>query len=403
MKILVTYGSKRGGTAGLARMVGRSLRGEGLEVDVKPPREVSSLKPYDGVIVGGALYGFRWHGGARRFVRRHARQLRERPVWFFSSGPLDSSAEASDIPPIKQVRALMDRIGVQGHATFGGRLSPNARGLIGRSLAKRYAGDWRDERHVYHWANAVAMEMRALPHREHPSDAQEGQGAFHLRWIGACALAELLGIGAAAASALAIHGVLGEPRTGLQRLATLLAFAGVGAVEGAWLGALQWRLLRRRLPLLSAAGWIGVTLAATTIGWVAGMAGPTFAAADAARAEPGLWQVIAMAAGSGIGAGALLGGAQWLALRAAARQAGGWIGINALAWIPAMAAIAAGGALPAATWPAWAAILTGAASGLLGGALLGAITGFVARRLEPRQLAEPRRRTRPATREPLPA
>ena len=41
------------------------------------------------MIVGGALYAFRWHKDARRFVKRHADELAGRPTYFFSSGPLD--------------------------------------------------------------------------------------------------------------------------------------------------------------------------------------------------------------------------------------------------------------------------------------------------------------------------
>lgn len=37
MRILVTYGSRRGGTQGLAEMVADDLRTEGFDVDLLPP------------------------------------------------------------------------------------------------------------------------------------------------------------------------------------------------------------------------------------------------------------------------------------------------------------------------------------------------------------------------------
>jgi menaquinone-dependent protoporphyrinogen oxidase len=161
MRILVTYGSARGGTQGLAEMVADDLRAEGFEVDLLPPRQVRRLEGYDAVIVGGALYAFRWHRASRGFVRRHAAELRQRPVYFFSSGPLDDSASRGDIPPVKGVQALMEKTGVRAHITFGGRLRPDAKGFPASAMAKKHAGDWRDAEQVKHWTQTIASQLRA--------------------------------------------------------------------------------------------------------------------------------------------------------------------------------------------------------------------------------------------------
>ncbi len=161
MRILVTYGSTRGGTEGLAQMVADGLRAEGFDVDLLPPRQVRRLDGYDAVIVGGALYAFRWHKESRRFVKRHAAEIRQRPAFFFSSGPLDDSATRRDIPPVKGVKALMDQAGVREHVTFGGRLLPDARGFPASAMAKKLAGDWRDAGHVRQWTQTIASQLRA--------------------------------------------------------------------------------------------------------------------------------------------------------------------------------------------------------------------------------------------------
>jgi len=161
MRVLVTYGSKRGGTEGLARMVAGNLRDRGLEVDLLPPRQVHDVAVYNAVVVGGALYAFRWHPAARRFVRRHLHVLQQRPTWFFSSGPLDDSALKSDIPPVRGVARLMERSGAKGHATFGGRLSPQARGFPASAMAKKNAGDWRDPGQVRQWADGIAADLQS--------------------------------------------------------------------------------------------------------------------------------------------------------------------------------------------------------------------------------------------------
>jgi hypothetical protein len=81
-------------------------------------------------------------------------------VWFFSSGPLDDSADRRVIPPTTQVEILMERVGAQGHATFGGRLLPGARGFPASAMAKKHAGDWRHADPIRSWAIDIA---RALP------------------------------------------------------------------------------------------------------------------------------------------------------------------------------------------------------------------------------------------------
>ena len=164
MLVLVTYGSKLGGTRGLAEMVVDALRDEGVEAEPRPAAEVRDLAPYDAVVVGGALYAFRWHRDARRFVKRHTAALRRLPTYFFSSGPLDDSAPTTEIPPVRGVQRLMRRVGARGHVTFGGRMPADATGVPAQSMAKTNAGDWRDPDHVRTWVTSIVPDLR--PHRQ---------------------------------------------------------------------------------------------------------------------------------------------------------------------------------------------------------------------------------------------
>lgn len=161
MLVLVAYGSKRGGTEGLAQMVADGLREEGLDAEVADARGVATLAGYDAVVVGGALYAQRWHRDATRLVRRHAREFRHVPTFFFSSGPLDESAATKEIPPVPGVRDLMGLVGAGGHATFGGRLAPDVTGFVARAMAKKLSGDWRDAEDVRAWARSVARVLKA--------------------------------------------------------------------------------------------------------------------------------------------------------------------------------------------------------------------------------------------------
>lgn len=159
MRVLIAYGSKRGGTAGLAEMIGDELAAAGMETVVRPARDVRGLDGFDSVVIAGALYAGRWHRDARHFARRHVPALKARPVWLVSSGPLDDSAVAGAIPPVKHVANVLSLIGARGQVTFGGRLEATAKGFPAAAMAKTKAGDWRDRAHVHTWAAAVAEEL----------------------------------------------------------------------------------------------------------------------------------------------------------------------------------------------------------------------------------------------------
>ncbi|MFJ1811173.1 MULTISPECIES: flavodoxin domain-containing protein [unclassified Streptomyces] len=155
--VLVTYGTTNGSTAEIAEAVAAILRKDGLTVDSLPARSVTSAARYDAVVVGGGLYAGRWHKDARRFVRRNRVLLAERPVWFFSSGPLDASASERDIPPVRGVQRAMDRLDVQDHITFGGCLEEGARGRVaGMILRSGKGGDFRDFGAIEAWAKRIA-------------------------------------------------------------------------------------------------------------------------------------------------------------------------------------------------------------------------------------------------------
>ena len=162
VQVLIAYGSKRGGTAGLAEMIGDELTAAGLKTAVKPAREVRGLDGFDSVVIAGALYATRWHRDARSFARRHAAALGERPVWLVSSGPLDDSAVAGAIPPVRHVAKVMSQIGARGQVTFGGRLEATAKGFPVSAMAKTKAGDWRDRDHVRSWVATVVAELGQL-------------------------------------------------------------------------------------------------------------------------------------------------------------------------------------------------------------------------------------------------
>lgn len=163
-RVLVAYGSKNGSTAEIAGWVRDVLREERLDARVAPAGEVREVASYDAVVIGGGLYAGRWQRDASRLARRERDTLARRPVWLFSSGPLDATATERDIPPVPGVRRIADAVHARGHTTFGGRLVEGARGFVARQIVKHgKGGDFRDRQQVREWAHAIATELTGVP------------------------------------------------------------------------------------------------------------------------------------------------------------------------------------------------------------------------------------------------
>ena len=83
-KILVTYASRTGSTAGVAEAIGRTLCEGGVEVDIMPMEEVEDLSPYQAVVAGSAIRKSKWLPEAVQFIRAHQDALRHKPFAMFT-------------------------------------------------------------------------------------------------------------------------------------------------------------------------------------------------------------------------------------------------------------------------------------------------------------------------------
>ena len=74
-KILVTYASRAGSTAGVAEAIGKTLIEGGAQVDVLPIQEVKDLTPYQSVVAGSAIQNKQWLPEAMQFMHTRVGEI----------------------------------------------------------------------------------------------------------------------------------------------------------------------------------------------------------------------------------------------------------------------------------------------------------------------------------------
>jgi menaquinone-dependent protoporphyrinogen oxidase len=163
MRILVTAASRHGSTVEMASAIGKALTDIGLEVEVKPMREMEGVAGYNAVLLGSGVYMGRWLPEATEFVQRHAVELRARPVWLFSSGPV-GSPDPKPVGDPTGIGELVAAVRARGHRTFSGRLDRGRLGMGERlviSAVRAPEGDFRDWEALTAWAGEIAVELKA--------------------------------------------------------------------------------------------------------------------------------------------------------------------------------------------------------------------------------------------------
>jgi len=186
-------------------------------------------------------------------------------------------------------------------------------------------------------------------------------------WVLACAIAETVGMTAAAGAAR-----LTDPLGVAAGLAVVVAG---GLVEGTALGWAQSHVLVRVAPALIRRRYLVATVLVAGLGWAAASA-PSAVGDGSDGSQPPLGLVLLGAAGLGLAMGPLLGLAQAAALHGAVPHPWRWVAANTAAWPVAMVVIFLGATAPDASWPVWSVLVLGAVTGGAAGGLLGVVSGW---------------------------
>jgi menaquinone-dependent protoporphyrinogen oxidase len=161
-RVLVAYATKLGSTAEIAGTIAAILAAAGHVAEARSAHDVRSLDGYDAVILGSALYAAHWQRDANRFVERQRAALAARPVWLFSSGPLDVRQAAANLPITEHAASVVEGVPYREHRTFGGCLAADA--PIDPQVLRTHAiGDFRDWAVIHDWAAGIARELDSLP------------------------------------------------------------------------------------------------------------------------------------------------------------------------------------------------------------------------------------------------
>lgn len=184
--VLVVYGSRHGGTRGIAERIGEVLRADGLATSVTATDSVSGVGDADAIIVGSGVYMGSWLKEAVAFLERNQAALAGRAVWLFSSGPLrGSSGEKDGADPLadalgpeegpgsggrRKLAELSATIHPREHRVFYGAFDPSQ---APRALSERLVrmmpaskgllppGDFREWDEIEAWAREISASLRS--------------------------------------------------------------------------------------------------------------------------------------------------------------------------------------------------------------------------------------------------
>jgi menaquinone-dependent protoporphyrinogen oxidase len=155
-KILVTYATKTGTTAEIAKIIAEVLMEQGVQVELMAVNNVKSVSGYDAVVLGSAVRVGAWLPEAVKFVDQHRAALNQRPLALFTvHGNNRGGDETSRTNREAYLAAVRGKVKPRSEIFFDGQIDLERMSLVERMMTKAVKaeiGDFRDWPAIRAWA-----------------------------------------------------------------------------------------------------------------------------------------------------------------------------------------------------------------------------------------------------------
>ncbi len=171
-KILITYASRTGFTAGVADAIGKTLTDLGEEIDIIQMQDVKDLTIYKAVIAGSAIQAGKWLPEAMEFIQTYRSILSQKPFAVFMVCMTPAMPKADKYQPViaawlDPVRSLVKPV---SSGLFSGGLSIGQIPSFGDRLKFRLSimfgvwkeGDHRDWKAISDWAKSLVPHFNKI-------------------------------------------------------------------------------------------------------------------------------------------------------------------------------------------------------------------------------------------------
>lgn len=159
-KTLIAYASKCGSTGEVAEAIANVFCVQGVDVDVRLAKEITSLDGYNRVIIGSAIRMGGWLPAAINFVKAQQAALAQLPTMIFSvhTGNVGDD-EVSREGRAAYTASVHQLITPQAEAFFAGTMELAKLSFLDRMIIKAMKGqdeDLRDWDAIRAWAETLA-------------------------------------------------------------------------------------------------------------------------------------------------------------------------------------------------------------------------------------------------------
>lgn len=167
-KILVTYATRSGSTAGVAEAIGKTLADSGAQVDVRPVQDVKDLTPYQAVVAGSAIQDGKWLPEAMQFLDTNQAALAQKPFAAFLVCMTLAMKNAANHRVVEDwLEPVRARVKPVSEGFFAGTLDINRIPSLRQRIMYRISvalgvwdvGDHRDWNAIHRWASSLVAQF----------------------------------------------------------------------------------------------------------------------------------------------------------------------------------------------------------------------------------------------------